>query len=138
MQWLPKTKIGKISFWMVISGFLVIVLLNVIGELAFCNDCPDGYLIEGHVCNPACYYSTPACLSPSIASTCNTNLVDTLMWRIIDITLGLLSMISIISGGVLSFIALFKKKDRALLLYVPLLIGVLGLLFLLGELLFPH
>jgi len=28
--------------------------------------CPEGYVLEGNVCNPTCYYSTPKCLMPSI------------------------------------------------------------------------
>ena len=28
--------------------------------------CPEGYVQEGNVCNPKCYYSTPRCLAPSI------------------------------------------------------------------------
>ncbi len=28
-------------------------------------ECPSGYVLEGDVCNPGCYYSTPPCLSPS-------------------------------------------------------------------------
>jgi len=28
--------------------------------------CPQGYVQEGDVCTPACYYSTPKCLMPSI------------------------------------------------------------------------
>lgn len=32
--------------------------------------CPQGYTQEADTCNPACYYSTPKCLTPSIL--CNT------------------------------------------------------------------
>lgn len=28
--------------------------------------CPQGYVKEGMVCNPQCYYSTPRCLAPSM------------------------------------------------------------------------
>ncbi len=28
--------------------------------------CQDGYVLEGDVCNPECYYSTPPCLIPSV------------------------------------------------------------------------
>jgi hypothetical protein len=55
MKLLPQTKIGKVSFWLVITGFIVIVLLNVIDEAAYCGKCPDGYRKEGGVCNPECY-----------------------------------------------------------------------------------
>jgi hypothetical protein len=29
--------------------------------------CPEGYVREGDVCNPACYYSIPRCLIPSVS-----------------------------------------------------------------------
>lgn len=37
--------------------------------------CPEGYVQEGDVCNPKCYYSTPKCLAPSIScsSTCESD-----------------------------------------------------------------
>lgn len=28
--------------------------------------CPAGYVREGDICNPQCYYSTPSCLAPSL------------------------------------------------------------------------
>jgi hypothetical protein len=28
--------------------------------------CPSGYIAEGNICNPKCYYSQPPCLAPSI------------------------------------------------------------------------
>jgi hypothetical protein len=27
--------------------------------------CPQGYVLDGEVCNPSCYYETPKCLRPS-------------------------------------------------------------------------
>jgi hypothetical protein len=138
MYWFPKTTIGKLSLWLVFLGVVTIILLNVIGDLAFCGKCPDGYRKEGEVCNPECYYSTPPCLAPSVPASCNRELVASTVWRTLDIILGLAAMISILFGGVLSLLALFKKKDRAILLYLPLLIGVLGLVFIVGEFVFPH
>lgn len=35
--------------------------------------CPEGYLQEGDVCNPECYYKTPKCLMPSIQCNATTN-----------------------------------------------------------------
>lgn len=35
-------------------------------EISNCN-CPSGYILDGEACNPECYYSTPKCLSPSVA-----------------------------------------------------------------------
>lgn len=31
--------------------------------------CPDGFYLEGDICNPECYKSRPSCLRPSIACT---------------------------------------------------------------------
>ena len=33
--------------------------------------CPEGYVQEGAICNPKCYYSTPKCLMASLE--CNTS-----------------------------------------------------------------
>jgi hypothetical protein len=35
--------------------------------------CPEGYILEGDVCNPRCYYSTPKCLAPSIMCNATNN-----------------------------------------------------------------
>jgi hypothetical protein len=35
--------------------------------------CPEGYILEGDVCNPECYYSTPKCLAPSIMCNATNN-----------------------------------------------------------------
>lgn len=35
--------------------------------------CPEGYLQDGDVCNPRCYYSTPKCLMPSIMCNATNN-----------------------------------------------------------------
>lgn len=37
--------------------------------------CPDGYIQEGDVCNPKCYYSIPKCLMPSFL--CNNTIAST-------------------------------------------------------------
>jgi hypothetical protein len=39
-----------------------------------CN-CPEGYVQDGDMCNPRCYYSTPKCLIPSFpcSSTCKAD-----------------------------------------------------------------
>jgi len=42
--------------------------------------CPTGYVLEGNVCNPECYYSTPQCYTPSIQCTySNKTMVDLCM-----------------------------------------------------------
>jgi hypothetical protein len=37
--------------------------------------CPEGYVQDGDVCNPECYYGNPRCLAPSISctATCNSD-----------------------------------------------------------------
>lgn len=35
--------------------------------------CPEGYVQEGDICNPKCYYSTPKCLMPSIQCNATNN-----------------------------------------------------------------
>lgn len=55
----PRTKLGKIAVFLGISGLIVIILLNIISETAYCGLCPEGYRKEGKVCNPECYYNTP-------------------------------------------------------------------------------
>ena len=51
---------------------------------------------------------------------------------------GILTMLCILTAGVMSVIALTKYKDHAILLFVPALIGAFGLLFVIGEFIFPH
>jgi hypothetical protein len=46
-------------------GFWSMVGAGYSGTCPVCA-CPQGYILENGVCNPQCYYSTPACLSPSI------------------------------------------------------------------------
>ncbi len=43
-----------------------------------------------------------------------------------------------IFGGISSILALVRGRDHAVVLILPALLGVLGLLFLLGEVLVPH
>jgi len=38
--------------------------------------CPAGYVQEGDVCNPTCYYGTPKCLSPSIPCNSSVSIED--------------------------------------------------------------
>ena len=50
----------------------------------------------------------------------------------------LLGMASGVSAFVLGLTAITKKKERALLVYLSTLVGMLFTLFLIGEILFPH
>jgi len=53
-----------------------------------------------------------------------------------------LTMLAGMAAGITAFItgltAITKKKERAILVYVATLIGMLLILFLAGEVLFPH
>ena len=115
IYFIPKTKIGKISFWLVISGFILIIILNVISGLMQAND----YCDENGVC-----YS---------------NLPDG-SWIIIftRIIPALLAMGCIIIAGITSFISIIKYKDYAILLFLSALLGIMGIIFVLGEFLVPH
>jgi len=93
MHWFPKTKIGKISFWVGVSAFILIYLQYWLAML-FQKSAP--------------------------------------------IPLGLLAMLCLCVAGVTSIISLTKYRDHAILLFVSALIGCLGVLFVLGEFLFPH
>ena len=50
----------------------------------------------------------------------------------------LAGMVSGISAFVTGLIAIIRQKERAILVYVATLIGALLIIFLLGELIFPH
>lgn len=60
------------------------------------------------------------------------------LWRPFDIVLGLLAMASILLSGIMSFISIIKYRERAILIFIPVALGILGLIFLLGELIIPH
>lgn len=138
MYWLPKTKIGKISLWLGISGLIIIILLNILAETAYCGICPEGYKRDRSVCNPNCYYNNPPCLSPSIEPICNMDVADNNLWRTSDIVFGLLAMAGILGSGIMSFISIIKYRERAILIFIPIILGIMGLIFVLGELFIPH
>ena len=50
----------------------------------------------------------------------------------------LAGMVSGISAFIAGLIAMVKQKERALLVYAAIIIGALLIIFLLGEILFPH
>ena len=50
----------------------------------------------------------------------------------------LAGMVSGISAFIIGLIAIIRQKERALLVYGATLIGALLIIFLLGELFFPH
>ena len=55
--------------------------------------------------------------------------------RIIPSLLGMLSMVV---GGILSIITLLKCRDYVISLFLSSLIGIMAILFILGEFLVPH
>ncbi|KHO46089.1 MAG: hypothetical protein QS98_C0005G0036 [archaeon GW2011_AR3] len=101
MYWFPKTKIGKVSFWLTVSAFAYIHIQYGVAIM--------------------------------IAGPGNDDVA-----RFYVIIPGLVAMLLVIAGGISSVVATIKHKDRAWLLYIPMLMGVGGILFLLGEFLFPH
>ena len=50
----------------------------------------------------------------------------------------LAGMASGISAFIIGLIAIIRLKERALLVYLAILIGALLIIFLIGELIFPH
>lgn len=114
MYLLPKTKIGKVSFWLVISGLLVIVVLNVVAELMQANDRCDA--------NGICY----------------SNVEEGGWVWLTRIIPSLLAMAAICTAGITSIVAIAKYRDRAILLFLSSLLGIMGMLFVLGEIFIEH
>lgn len=117
MKWLPKTKLGKISAWIVIVSFLVIILLNVIAGLMQSND-----ICNAEGCQPA-------------LESLDASESFIFLTRVIP---GLLAMGGILIAGITSIISIIKYKDYAFVLFLSALIGILGILFVIGEFAFPH
>ena len=51
---------------------------------------------------------------------------------------GLLAMGCILVAGITSIISIIKYKDYAISLFLSSLIGILGIIFVLGEIFVPH
>jgi len=58
-------------------------------------------------------------------------------WPALAFTM-LLGMVAGISAFITGLIAMIREKERAVLVYVAAFIGMLFVLFLAGEVLFPH
>jgi uncharacterized membrane protein YhaH (DUF805 family) len=114
----PKTRIGKISFWLVIFGFLMIIFLNIIAGLMQRNDICD----ENGICKPA-------------PKSVEENQIFILVTRVIP---GLLAIGCILIAGIISIISIIKYRDYAIFLFLSSLIGILGILFVIGEFTVPH
>ena len=106
IYFMPKTKIGKISFLLVALGFLAIIILNAIASLMQANDICDANGI---------------CTAPE----------DNL--RFVRIGISLLAMGCILVAGITSIISIIKYRDYAIFLFLSALIGIMGIMFVLGE-----
>jgi len=93
MKWMPKTKIGKYSFWLTMLG---IALLFVPYWLSM-------------------IFNSSSILSPAM-----------------------LSILFIITFGILSIVSIFKYKDKCIVLFISGLFGLFGIFLVIGELIFPH
>jgi len=105
---MPKTKLGKWSF-----GLIAVMLVS--------------FFIGPSLTN-LLYKSVPAG---------NTILEDIAGRPALALTM-LSAMVSGILALITGFIAVTRQKERALLVYVAIIIGALLMLFLAGEVLFPH
>ena len=108
MKLIPKTKLGKWSIGLIIA----MPILYSIG-MSFTD---------------SLYKSVPA--------------GETIPKDIIARPALALTMLSGMTVGILAFIAgliaIIKKKERAILVYISIFTGALHILFLIGEILFPH
>jgi len=43
-----------------------------------------------------------------------------------------------LTGFVTSLVSIFKNKDRAVLTFLPILVGLIIILWITGEIMFPH
>src|SRR3989344_1856564 len=112
IHFLPRTKLGKISAWVVIIAFIIIYINYWISMI-------------GVNLNGPCNLDNSCVSSQSIGNT-------------IRIILSFLAMTCIFIGSITSFISILKYKDYAISLFISALIGILGIIFLLGEFLVPH
>ena len=83
-------------------------------------------------------------LGSSLASTLYASVPsgDTILLDLASRSALALSMLVGMAAGVLAFfsglLAIIRKKERSILVFASTLIGSLMLLFLIGEILFPH
>lgn len=105
---IPKTKLGKWSLGLIAA----MPTLLFIGT-SFTN---------------SLYKSVPAG---------STILEDIVVRPALALTM-LVGMVAGISAFIAGLIAMIRQKERALLVYVATSIGMLLILFLIGEVLFPH
>ncbi|MFH1112103.1 MAG: hypothetical protein V1712_03505 [Patescibacteria group bacterium] len=64
----------------------------------------------------------------------NQQTADWQVWaRPITIAIGLLVMASGLGAFITGFVSFFKYKERAVLIYITIFIGLLAVIFLLGE-----
>lgn len=105
---MPKTNLVKWSFWLIVA----MPVLFVIGS-SFTNtlyeSVPSGETIFAEISN-----------RPALAITM------------------LAGFAAGISAFITGLIALIKQKDRAILVYGATVVGALLIVFLIGEIVFPH
>lgn len=90
---MPKTKIGKISFWLVVTGFVLMYMQYWIAMASGLSIPP---------------------------------------------VIGILPLGVIVICGIASIMSIVRYRDRAILLFLSSLLGILGVLFIIGEFVFPH
>ena len=108
LSFIPKTTLGKWSVGLIVAM-------------------PVSFFIGRSLLN-LLYKSVPAG---------NTILEDIVERPALALTM-LTGMVSGISAFITGFIAVIKQKERALFVYAAIIIGALLIIFLLGEILFPH
>ena len=108
ISFLPKTILGKWSIWLIIAMFTLMILGMSLTDTLY----------------------------ESVSSG------DTILQDIAKRPALALSMLAGMAVGITAFIvgliAILKKKDRAILVFVATVIGALLILFLIGEVLYPH
>ncbi len=108
LSFIPKTKLGKWSLGLAAAM--------------------PGLLFIGMSFTTLLYESVPAG---------GTILKDIAVRPVLALTM-LAGMVSGISAFIIGLIAIIRQNERALLVYGATLIGALLIIFLLGELIFPH
>jgi len=108
INFMPQSRLGKWSLWLIVA----MPVLFFVGA-SFTN-----------------------LLYPSVPAG-NTILEDIAGRPVLALTM-LAGMVSGILAFAMGLIAVIRQKERALLVYVAIIIGALLMLFLAGEVLFPH
>ena len=103
-----KTKLGKWSVGLIIAMFILFFMGSSFVGLFYKSVSSGRTILEDIVRRP-----------------------DVSLVMLVGFACGIISFIT-------GIIAIFKKKERSILVYISTAIGALLILFLIGELLFPH